>query len=174
MSRAALTPLQEAEFDAVAGIARTIWHAHYDPMIGAAQVDYMLGRRFTAEALRAYVGAADRGFDVLRVDGALAGYCSYARTATPDELKLEQLYLLPALHGRGLGGMMLRHVEAQARRLGCTSVMLQVAKANAGSIAVYERAGYSIREPILIDIGAGYVMDDYVMAKRLASPAPAS
>jgi ribosomal protein S18 acetylase RimI-like enzyme len=107
---------------------------------------------------------------VLRVDGAIIGYCSYALTSAPDELKLEQLYLLPALHGRGLGGMMLRHVEARARALGCTRVMLQVAKANAGSIAVYERAGYSIREPILIDIGGGYVMDDYVMAKALPAP----
>lgn len=165
---ARLEPLRAADFDAVAAVARTIWHAHYDPMIGAAQVDYMLARRLAPEALSAYLDARDRWFDVLRADGAIAGYCSAALTAAPRELKLEQLYLLPALHGRGLGGMMLRHVEARAHALGCGAILLQVAKLNAGSIAIYERAGYRIREAILIDIGEGFMMDDFLMEKRLA------
>ncbi|MBI1187908.1 MAG: GNAT family N-acetyltransferase [Alphaproteobacteria bacterium] len=166
--RATLTPLRETDFEAAGALARSVWHAHYDPMIGAAQVEYMLARRFTDEALRLYLEADDRWFEMLRVGDADAGYCSYALSPAPGELKLEQLYVLPSLHGRGFGALMLRQVEVRARTLSCDMVVLQVAKRNAGSIAFYERAGYSIREPILIEIGDGYVMDDWVMAKRLA------
>ena len=164
---AELAPLTEADFGAALEVAQIIWRAHYAPMIGLAQVDYMLGNRFTRQALSRYLGADDRWFDLLRVDGAVVGYCSAALTDAPGELKLEQLYLLPDQQGRGLGGMMLRHVEARARAENCDRIMLLVAKRNTNSIAVYERSGFTMREAVMIDIGEGYVMDDYVMEKRL-------
>lgn len=166
---ARLDPLTRADFATAGALARSIWHAHYGPLIGAAQVDYMLDRRFTDAGLAAYVGAADRGFELLRDGEATIGYCSYGPSGAPGELKLEQLYLLPERHGQGFGRLMLNHVEARARALGCDRIMLMVAKANAGSKAVYERAGFSVRGPVTVDIGGGFVMDDYVMEKRLSA-----
>ncbi|MGF7148157.1 GNAT superfamily N-acetyltransferase [Sphingomonas zeicaulis] len=164
---ARLDPLTPADFASAGALARIIWHTHYDPLIGAAQVDYMLDRRFTEAGLAAYVDAADRGFDLLRDGEALVGYCSYGPSGAPGELKLEQLYLLPERHGQGLGRLMIAHVEARAGAFGCDRIMLMVAKANTGSKAVYERAGFSVRGPVTVDIGGGFVMDDYVMEKRL-------
>ena len=66
---------------------------------------------------------------------------------------------------------MLRHVESQARDQGMASLMLTVNKHNAGSIAVYRKAGFTVREEARFDIGNGFVMDDYVMEKRLAPAA---
>ena len=40
-------------------------------------------------------------------------------------------------------------------------------KHNAGAIAAYRRLGFAMREEVVVDIGNGYVMDDYVMAKAL-------
>lgn len=164
---APLTPLTEDDFAALAPLARTIWRAHYGAMIDVRQVDYMIDQRFAPDHLRRYIGQNDRWFDVLRVDGAPIGYCSYMLTAATSEMKLEQLYLLQDFHGRGLGGLMIRHVEAKTRTLGCNVVMLQVARFNTGSIAVYRKSGFSVRGEVLIDIGEGFVMDDFVMEKRL-------
>jgi ribosomal protein S18 acetylase RimI-like enzyme len=160
--------LMESDIDTVISLATQIWLSHYVPIIGRAQVDYMLASRFTAENLRRYIRAADRWLELSKLDGEAVGYCSYALTDSPGELKLEQLYLLPRLHGQGLGGKMLRHVEARAQALGCKTMMLTVNKRNAGSIAVYRKRGFSVREEAVFDIGQGYVMDDYVMEKRLA------
>ena len=66
-----------------------------------------------------------------------------------------------------LGGAMLRHVEAKTRELGRTRLYLTVNKGNAGSIAVYLKSGFVVREEAVFDIGNGYLMDDYVMEKRL-------
>jgi GNAT superfamily N-acetyltransferase len=163
-----LQPLARADFDGVAALARTIWFEHYIKIITREQIEYMLGGRFSAANLERYLGAPDRWMFVLLVDAELVGYCSYALTATPRELKLEQLYLLPALHGRGLGRLMLEHVEAHARRLGVDTLMLQVNKRNTTASSVYFKGGFKVREEVVIDIGQGYVMDDYIMTKQLA------
>lgn len=162
-----LSPMTEADFATVAQLGDTIWRAHYSKLISMAQIEYMLAGRYSPERLSAYLNAPDRWLYLLRLDNRAVGYCSYALTGNPGELKLEQLYLLPELHGKGLGRFMLAHVEAEARRLGCTTLLLTVNKGNATSIAVYDRAGFTVRESAVFDIGNGYVMDDYVMVKRI-------
>jgi diamine N-acetyltransferase len=162
-----LRPLEERDFDAVAALARTVWLAHYTTIITAEQIEYMLSGRFAPDNLRIYLRAWDRWMDLLEVDGNLAGYCSYALTSAIGEMKLEQLYLLPRLHGLGLGAMMLGHVERRALDRGSRTLILQVNKRNEKAIKLYRRTGFSIREEIVVDIGGGFVMDDYMMEKRL-------
>jgi ribosomal protein S18 acetylase RimI-like enzyme len=163
-----LRPLTEAEIEPLMLVGTKIWESHYVPILGAAQVAYMTGMRFTVSNLRRYIGADDRWLDVLRIGDDMVGYCSYALTSTPGEMKLEQLYLLPEFHGRGLGGKMLRHVADRTRAVDCRTILLQVNKNNSGSIEVYKKTGFTIREEAVFDIGGGFVMDDYLMEKRLS------
>ncbi len=171
-STTVLSPLQRADFETIAALARRIWLEHYISIISKSQIEYMLLGRFTPENLARYVDASDRWFDVLRVDGAIVGYCSHALLAV-NEVKLEQLYLLPELHGRGLGKRMMVHIEAHARELGRDTLVLQVNKQNTKAAGVYLRAGFEVREEAVVDIGSGYVMDDFIMEKRLGGPARA-
>ena len=171
-----LDALTAADFETLARLAEVIWRAHYTRIIGSAQIDYMLAERYTPENLRLYLNADDRWLMLLRTDsptGSRAvGYCSYALTESPgemkpSEMKLEQLYLLPELHGQGLGKLMLRHVEQQARVRGLSTLMLQTNKRNDIAIAFYRKAGFTLREEAVFDVGGGFVMDDYVMEKVL-------
>lgn len=162
-----LSPLTDADFAGLKALAESIWRAHYIKIISAEQIEYMLRGRYTPQNLARYIGSDQRWLQLLRVDGVLGGYCSYARTENLMELKLEQLYVLPALHGKGHGGLMLRHVEERAAALGCNTLVLSVNKQNHSSIAVYQKRGFTIREEAVFEIGNGYVMDDYVMEKRL-------
>jgi ribosomal protein S18 acetylase RimI-like enzyme len=169
MHDCSLRPIEERDFGAVAELARAIWLAHYVTIITTAQIEYMLQGRFTAENLRRYLHSSERWMDVLECDAALAGYTSYALTSDPAEVKLEQLYLLPQLHGRGYGRQMLEHVEQAARREGARRLVLQVNKRNDQALAFYRRASFTVREEAVFDVGQGYVMDDYVMVKELNS-----
>jgi ribosomal protein S18 acetylase RimI-like enzyme len=168
-TRPELRPLEERDFEAVATLARTIWLAHYTTIITTDQIEYMLAGRFTPANLRRYLGAHDRWMDVLLAQGAHIGYCSYALTSTAAEMKLEQLYLLPQFHGQGLGKLMLEHVERQSLQRRCRMLVLQVNKRNDKAIAVYRRAGFTVREEVVVDIGGGFVMDDYIMEKTLSA-----
>ncbi len=162
-----LLPLAEADIEPLIALGRTIWLAHYVPLIGADQVDYMMRQRFTPDNLRRYLPAHGPWLDVLRSAGELIGYTSCALSGPAREMKLEQLYLAHARHGCGFGYRMLKHVEQRALALGCRGLVLQVNKQNGGSLAFYGKAGFTVREEAVFDIGQGYVMDDYVMEKRL-------
>lgn len=176
-SHARLDALTSADFETLARLAEAIWRAHYTRIIGSAQIDYMLAGRYTQDKLRLYLNADDRWLMLLRIDSRAVGYCSYALAGDsgemkppeikPSEMKLEQLYLLPELHGQGLGKLMLRHVEEQARVRGLSTLMLQTNKRNDIAIAFYRKAGFTMREEAVFDIGNGFVMDDYVMEKVL-------
>jgi ribosomal protein S18 acetylase RimI-like enzyme len=167
MQETRLDPLTESDFAVVARLADTIWRAHYSSMIGMAQIDYMLDGRYAPERLRGYIDSQERWLWLLRVAGAPAGYCSCSLGEHADAMKLEQLYLLADYKGQGLGGRMLRHVEAKSVSVGRTRLYLTVNKGNTESIAIYRKSGFVVREEAVFDIGSGYVMDDYVMEKRL-------
>jgi RimJ/RimL family protein N-acetyltransferase len=47
-------------------------------------------------------------------------------------------------------------------------LILSVNKRNTKAITAYKRNGFAIVESVVTDIGGGFVMDDYVMAKELA------
>ena len=163
----ALVPLTEADFTELAKLAAEIWHQHYADIVSPEQLDYMLGGRYTPEQLRLYLPEQESWLRLLKLEGEVIGYCSYALTPKPRELKLEQLYLRVDYKGLGLGGRMLRHVEAAARVRGCATLMLTVNKKNLESIAIYRKFGFVVRESATFPIGRGFVMDDFVMEKRL-------
>ena len=82
-------------------------------------------------------------------------------------LFLSKLYLKKEYRGRGYFSGMLAFCENLAREKSLFSLYLTVNRGNSHSVQVYEAKGFrTIREQIA-DIGAGYVMDDYVMEKKL-------
>ncbi|MDP2762389.1 MAG: GNAT family N-acetyltransferase [Sideroxyarcus sp.] len=159
--------MAEADFEAVASLGATIWRLHYSTIVSMAQIDYMLAERYSPANLHKYLGSDGRWFELLRLGEVAVGYCSYSLTANPGEMKLEQIYLVEGYRGKGLGGFMLRHVEAEARKKNIRLLMLQVNKRNECPIAIYRRAGFRVREEAVFDIGNGYFMDDYVMEKTI-------
>jgi len=168
-----LTPVAEPDFAVVRELAGTIWRQHYAAIISAAQIEYMLAGRFSDDALREHVQAADRWLELLRVSGTPVGYCGYELAgmdddgSTPAAMKLGQLYVLESHRGMGLGRHLLRHVEARTRELGRRVLWLQVNKKNAAAIGFYRSAGLEVIREAVFEIGGGFVMDDYVMAKQV-------
>ncbi|HEY1416686.1 MAG TPA: GNAT family N-acetyltransferase [Myxococcaceae bacterium] len=57
-------------------------------------------------------------------------------------LWLEELYVLPALRGRGTGGLLLQATLDVARERGCRAVELEVEASHARAANLYARAGF--------------------------------
>ncbi len=155
--------LQRNDFSELATLAETVWYQHYPSIISREQIAYMLNGRYTDEKLSRYLDSSTQWCWLLRESNQSIGYVSCALAPRPDQLKLEQLYLLSEHKGRGLGKLMMNHVFAWARQHHCRSVWLTVNKNNVDSIAVYQKTGFYVREEAQFDIGHGYIMDDYVM-----------
>lgn len=158
----------EADLPVIVELAGVIWRACYPAIISHAQIDYMLARMYALGTLSEEIRSQSVRYDLLLVDGKPAGFASYGAASEPGAIKLHKLYLLPELHGRGLGGQLLQHCEREARAGGARRLILSVNKRNAQAIAAYRRNGFVIAESVVTDIGGGFVMDDYVMAKSVS------
>lgn len=67
-----------------------------------------------------------------------AGLCDY-----PDEAWVQTMAVDPAHQGRGLGGVLLQDLLAEASRRGQTNVALEVRADNAPAQALYARFGFA-------------------------------
>jgi ribosomal protein S18 acetylase RimI-like enzyme len=117
--------------------------------------------------LERFLGRPDRGLELALAGGALAGFAAWYLTGNPAEAKVDKLYVLQSRQRHGLGGRLIARVVDAARAAGATTLILNVNKQNTVAIRAYEKHGFTIREAVVVDIGRGYVMDDYVMAKPL-------
>lgn len=162
-----ITPGTDADIPLVARLADAIWREHYPGILSAGQIDYMLAHGYAHEALAKFVREPGAGIAIARAGGEAVGFAAWYRPDEPETTKLDKLYVLPARHGQGIGRALIAHVEAAARVDGARTVILNVNKGNAASIAAYRACGYATRAACVVDIGGGYVMDDYVMAKAL-------
>ncbi|HTY86379.1 MAG TPA: bifunctional aminotransferase class I/II-fold pyridoxal phosphate-dependent enzyme/GNAT family N-acetyltransferase [Candidatus Acidoferrum sp.] len=172
----------ETDLPDIAQLAGVIWRACYPGIITHAQIDYMLARMYALDVMREEIRAQAIHYDMLSLDGRPSGFAAYGPTevGTPRRgvrtaqravptFKLHKLYLLPEHQGCGLGSRLLQHVECKVRRLGASRLILAVNKRNAKAIAAYKRNGFGVVESVVTDIGGGFVMDDYVMAKDLVA-----
>ena len=157
----------DADLAAVADLASVIWRRHYPGIITHEQIDYMLGVGYSHAALSRFIVEDGAGLELARLGTRLVGFAAYYRMNGGRELKLDKLYVLQDFQGLGVGSRLIAKVEASARAQGCAVLILQVNKNNKQAIRAYEKNGFAIREAVVVDIGGGFVMDDYVMAKPL-------
>ena len=163
-----IEPLNEADIPALVALARDTWLKHYASIITLAQIEYMLGQRYSLEVIRAQLADPAVWWDKVLLGGELAAFAQYERGKAPGTIKIDKLYARHSLRGRGLGTALLRHIEQEARSLGCIRLELQVNKNNVSAIGAYRKNGFEIARSAVFDIGNGFVMDDYVMGKDLA------
>jgi len=162
-----IVPVAESDLPAIAKLAGVIWRACYPGIITLAQIDYMLARMYALDTMREEIRLQGIRYDCLLVDGKPTGFASYGPTPETGVMKLHKLYLLPELHGRGLGRRLLQHCVREARAAGAHRLILSVNQRNAKAIAAYQRNGFVITDSVVTDIGGGFVMDDFIMAKAL-------
>ena len=146
---------------AVAALAKEIWTQHYVPIIGAAQVEYMLARFQSTEAIARQM--AKDGYEYYLAPGA--GYLALVPDAARKSMLLSKIYVRAELRGTGLGRSLVEFAEARSRELGCDELWLMVNRHNRASIAFYERVGFRKTGEMQTGIGAGFVLDDWRMAK---------
>lgn len=164
-SQPRFTPAATPEdFQQIEHLAHTIWREHYIPIIGKGQVEYMLKKYQSAEAMQKQVSEGMYYYTIWFNDNAV-GYFAYEKRR--DALFLSKIYILRVFRGLGLGMASMRFISARARDLDCSCITLTVNKYNDRSINTYKRMGFTVAEEAVVDIGGGYVMDDYKMVKVL-------
>ena len=165
-----VVPASERDVPVIATLAQRIWRAYYPAIISEDQIEYMLAMMYSRDVLLEELRGPIR-YDRLLEGDEFVGFASYGPTEQRACFKLHKLYLLPERHRRGLGSFLLQHCEVQARRLGANRIVLNVNKGNARALAFYRKNGFGVAQSLVLDVGGGFVMDDYVMEKEIGGMA---
>ena len=153
------------DYKVIADLAKEIWTEYYTPIIGSEQLEYMLDKFQSKEAIENQIVHSDYNYYIIYDTNALVGYLSIKKEA--HALFLSKIYISKSYRGQGFGKIAMNFIELQAKELNCDSIYLTVNKFNTNSINAYEKIGYKKIEELVIDIGNGYVMDDFKMEKTL-------
>ncbi len=143
-------------------LAKDIWQQHYLSIIGQAQIDYMLDKFQSQQAIKQQIDSGYLYYLVECEDENLA-YLALVPDSNQSRLMISKIYVDQLARGKGLGKTMLEHTRQKAQELGLTTVWLTVNIDNSDSIAWYLKQGFNKVDKVKADIGNGYFMDDYIL-----------
>jgi diamine N-acetyltransferase len=162
-TRTEFRPVRTADdIGVVAVLARNIWYEHYVPLIGRGQVEYMVAKFQSAPAIAAQI---DGGYEYFLVEQAqTVGYLAVQEQS--PAMFISKLYVTKGGRGAGTGRACMEFIEGAARKRGLSRLWLTVNKGNP-AVHAYERLGFRVAESVVMDIGGGFVMDDFRMERDL-------
>ena len=165
MDKYAIRTATVDDVELIQDIAARVWPQTYSTIISAEQIHYMLDMMYSAASLREQMTAKNCEFIIVSSTERSFGFASFS--PLNDEIfRLHKLYVDVATQGLGLGKMLLEEVERRCGERGGALLELNVNKYNKAK-TFYEKNGFAIFREEVIDIGNGFVMDDFVMRKSL-------
>lgn len=156
-------PVASADVQVIATLAETIWRHHYVNIISAAQIEYMLRQRYRPELIGQQLLNPDIWWRKLVLNGVIIGFSCCMRTRNPGELKIDKLYIHHDHHRKGYGALLVADTIRILQENNLQSLILTVNKNNHGAVSAYQYYGFAITGDSIVDIGKGFVMNDYLM-----------
>lgn len=148
-------------------IAAKSWKVAYSEILSQEQFDFMLGKFYSTEALTASIAESNQKFLLFSDGSKPLAFASYeVNYPEKGQTKLHKLYVSPNGQGLGIGKKLVDTIKTIAVEHHSSSLILNVNKYNK-ALNFYEKIGFKILKPEVIDIGDGYIMDDYVMIQEL-------
>ena len=157
-----LTALKIEQLPIVIDLTKKIWPVAYGEIWSKAQLDYMIDKFYNETALRELMQKGHIFYLALDDNDNYVGFVSYEINSEPNKTKIHKIYVLPETQGTGLGRQFFELVKEKAIENQQNAIFLNVNKFN-NAIHFYIKLGFTKVKDEVIDIGNGYVMDDYVM-----------
>lgn len=157
-----LVPCKIEQLKIVIDLTKKIWPVAYGEILSKAQLDYMIDKFYNETALRELIQKGHIFYLAQDDNENYVGFVSYEINCEPNKTKIHKIYVLPETQGTGLGRQFFELVKEKAIGNNQNAIFLNVNKYN-NAIHFYMKLGFAKVKDEVIDIGNGYVMDDYVM-----------
>lgn len=157
---------KEQDIESIQDLANRTWHVTYGAYLSVEQIEYMLEKMYNKGEL---LSQFKDGYVFLMAEagGEDLGFACFSILDSGQKIyKLHKLYVLPETQGKGVGKLLMNEVVNLVKRAGGAFLQLNVNRNNKAS-DFYIRAGFVVKETIDLDIGNGFLMNDYVMEKAL-------
>ncbi|MDR6762268.1 GNAT superfamily N-acetyltransferase [Flavobacterium sp. 2755] len=146
-------------------ITNITWPITYGKILTKEQLDYMLGLFYSEEALAKQIENKEQLFYLISDSGSTIGFIGIEHNYNNKAItKIHKIYLLPETQGKGYGKIVFESIEKLALENNSAALLLNVNRFNT-ALNFYKKLGFEIKETVDIEIGNGYLMEDYVMGK---------
>ena len=161
-----LVQAKTSDIPVVIELTKKIWPVAYGEILSKAQLDYMIDKFYNETALIELMQKGHVFYLAQDNNDNYLGFVSYEINSEPNKTKIHKIYVLPETQGTGLGKQFFELVKQKANENHQKAIFLNVNKYNK-AIHFYTKLGFIKVKDEVIDIGEGYVMDDYVMEVTL-------
>lgn len=151
----------------IRSLAGVVFPQTYQHILTSEQVVYMMDMMYSADVLKKQMEESGHHFLLAEDGGEYLGYFSYELNCkNTGTTKIHKIYVLPSAQGKGVGRLFIDAIIDIARKADQSKLSLNVNRFNK-AVDFYKRIGFEVAEVMDLDIGNGYLMEDYVMEKIL-------
>ncbi|MGM5629691.1 GNAT family N-acetyltransferase [Apibacter raozihei] len=156
----------QEHYSIIKDIAYKTWPDTFGQILSKDQIDYMLSMMYSIEAMKNQITELNHKYFLIAEKGIFFGYLSYQINYKPQITKIHKIYVLPDTQGKGIGKKLIQEVEKRAIKEKNKLLILNVNRFNK-AVSFYKNMGFSISGSENIDIGKGFLMEDYIMEKEV-------
>ncbi len=149
-------------------LAHQVWYITYGPLQPKEKVDYLYQLMYSTSALTEQMTIKGHHFLLAQDETGYLGYASFEiNCKNQGKTKIHKIYVMPNAQGKGVGKELMNSISASATKNQNQILSLNVYRNNP-AIQFYQKIGFTKAGEEKIDVGNGFVMDDFVMEKIIS------
>jgi GNAT superfamily N-acetyltransferase len=154
------------EMQYVRHIAYQTWPSTFKEILTPEQIQYMLEWMYNLDTLKQQYYRGQHFYAVKENDTYIGFTAIELNYPEKETVKVHKLYVLPEYQGKGIGRALVNHAHELALGAKMKTILLNVNRFNP-AVAFYQKYGFRTLKEEVIDIGNGFIMDDFVMVFEL-------
>lgn len=155
-------------------IAYHTWPVTFEHILSMEQLTYMLDMMYSSVSLAQQIQQKGHAFLLAEIGGqGPMGFAAYEINFQGSPVtKVHKIYILPEAQGKGLGKALFEYIARESVKKGNGRLSLNVNRNNIKALEFYQNNGFEIVGEEDIQIGQGYLMEDYILEKDLKRDSP--
>lgn len=154
--------LSTSEMNIVQDLAHATWPDTFKEILSEDQIKYMLDWMYNLDTLEKQLNEGHLFFVYSENEKPLGFIGIELNSPKNNYLKIHKLYVLPQTQGKGIGKKLIDKAIEIAAGIGMETIRLNVNRFN-NAVSFYQHLGFQIVFEENIDIGNGFLMEDYVL-----------
>lgn len=151
----------------IQSLSNRVWPHTFKDILSEQQIAYMMDMMYSDQSLKKQMAEQNHHYLLIEDQGEYLGYLSYELNYKNKLLtKIHKIYVLPSTQGKGLGRLFIDAVAEIAKENGNTQLSLNVNRYNK-AVEFYKHLGFEVVGNEDIDIGNGFLMEDFILNKIL-------
>ena len=149
-------------------VSNVAWPHAFREILSPDQIKYMMNWMYSDESLKEQMEVKNHHYFLAKENDKFLGYMSIEHNCeNSGKTKIHKIYILPDVQKKGIGKLLLDTAINETKKQNGSAIFLNVNKYNDNAIGFYKKTNFFLAKEEVIDIGNGFIMDDYVFEKEI-------